>query len=422
MALVLTLLSVLLAYFSPEEVIPALAPYHIQQILILPAIAATLISMNMRRAGPPWPQGMLLMGFWAAGVMSDLSKLWTRAALATFLAIGLLICIYFLVYLNAFSLPRIHLFCGIITVCALIMAVQGILAYHTGYLGDQLLKVRMEGMVLDKRICGSGFLHDPNDFAQFLLVALSFLGLSWKKDNSLGSFIMLVAPAAVLVYAIYLTFSRGAVFGIAVVLFVAISKRIGKGASAAAAGLLFLFMIAMKFGGGREISLQENSAAGRIVAWGAGLAQLRHFPVFGAGYLQFTEYNDLTAHNSFVLCFAELGLLGYFFWMALILTTAWGLESLAKLPQKSPADAEFNRYVTTIRAALYGFLATSWFLSRTYTETLYIILALGAVLILMRRKAYPWLTTPARLWVPVTIGLQLVSILIVYATVRLRSL
>ncbi|HEY2013009.1 MAG TPA: O-antigen ligase family protein [Bryobacteraceae bacterium] len=421
MALVLTLLSLILAYFSPEELVPSLAPYHVQQIVILPAIAASLISMNMRRAALPMPQAVLMIGFWIAAVLSDLTKLWTRAALSVFLTIGLLVCIYFLVYLNAFTLSRIQLFCAILSVCALIMAVRGILAYHTGYMEDKLLNVRLEGLVLNKRICGVGVLHDPNDLAQFLLVGLTFLGLFWKKDNAVGSFILLFVPSAVLIYAIYLTFSRGAVFGVVVVLFVAVSRRIGKLPSALAAGLLFAFMLAMKFGGGREISMQEGSAAGRIVAWGAGLAQLRHFPVFGAGFQQFTEYNDLTAHNSFVLCFAELGMLGYFFWLALILTTIWGLENLTKIMPKRPADFEFARYVTTIRAALYGFLATAWFLSRTYTETLYIILALGAVLIYMRRDIYSWLTIPARRWVPVTLALQLSSVVLIYVLVRLRS-
>lgn len=423
MSLILTLMSIVLAYFSPAEVAPSMAPYHLQQIIILPAVLASAIAMNMRRASLPAPQSLLIVGFWFAAVMSVLSKFWLRSALNAFITCGLLICIYFLVYLNAFTLARIHILGTVVIVCALIMAIQGILAYRTGYMGEKLLNMRIrDGVVLDKRICGVGFLHDPNDFAQFLLVGLTFLGLFWKKDNAAGNFIMLSAPASVLMYATYLTFSRGAIFGVAVIMFAAVSRRIGKAPSALLVGLLLVFMLAMNFGGGREISMQEGSAAGRIVAWGAGIAQLKRFPIFGAGYEQFTEYNDLTAHNSFVLCFAELGMFGYFFWLALILITVWGLESLAGIPRKTAADAEFGRYVTTVRAALYGFLATAWFLSRTYTVTLYILLALGAVLIQMRREAYPQLLVPTRRWVPVTLVVQVASLVLIYALVRLRSL
>lgn len=423
MSLILTLLSIVLAYFSPAEVVPSLSPYHVQQIIILPALLASAISLNMRRGSLPAPQSLLIVGFWFAAVISVLSKFWLRAAANTFITCGLLVCIYFLVYFNAFSLARIHVLGTVVVICALIMAVQGILAYHTGYMEEKLLNIRIhDTFVIDRRICGVGFLHDPNDFAQFLLVGLTFLGFFWKKDNVAGNFILLCVPAAVLIYATYLTFSRGAIFGVAAIIFVAVYRRIGKVPSAFVAGILFFFMLAMNFGGGREISMQEGSAAGRIVAWGSGIAQLKKFPLFGAGFEQFTEYNDLTAHNSFVLCFAELGLFGYFFWLGLILITGWGLESLARLPRKTAADAEFGRYLTTVRASLYSFLVTAWFLSRTYTVTLYILLALGAVLIGMRREAYPWLSMPTRRWVPVTLAVQVASLLLIYAMVRLRSL
>ena len=423
MAFVLTLISIFLSYFSPDEVIPSLSSYHIQQIILLPALGASLISMNMRRASLPWPQYILLLAFWGAVVMSVLSKFWLRSAFTAFITFGVLACIYFLVFLNAFTLPRIHILCAVISLCAVIMAIQGILAYHTGYMADVLLNMKIQDdFILYKRICGFGVFHDPNDFAQFLLVGTALLGLFWRKGQFAFNLILLFVPWTILFYAIYLTYSRGALFGAAVILFVAISGRIGKMGSAIMAGLLFAVMLAMNFGGGREISIREGSAAGRIVAWGAGISQLKQFPVFGVGFGQFTEYNDLTAHNSFVLCFAELGMFGYFFWLALILVTVWSLEKLARLPRKTPEDILFARYVTTIRAALYGFLATAWFLSRTYTETLYILLALAAVLAHMRREAYPAISFPIRRLVPVTVALQVVSLVAVYLMVRVRSL
>jgi len=423
MALILTLISIVLAYFSPADIMPSLVRYHIQQIVLLPALAASLISMNMRQASLPRPQYPLLLGLWCAVVMSVLSKFWPRNALNAVVVFGLLVCIYSLVYLNVFTPARVKAVCLVVSLCAVIMAVQAIFAYHTNYLADKLLNMRVEdGLVLYKRVCGLGVLHDPNDFAQFLLIGLTFLGVFWSKGHTVGSILRLGVPASILIYAIYLTFSRGALFGFAVVAFVMIWRRIGALPSAAAAGGLFLLMLFMNFGGGREISIHEGSAAGRIVAWGAGIAQVKHFPVFGAGFGQFTEYNDLTAHNSFVLCFAELGFVGYFFWLALIVVTALALEGLTRIPVKTPEDAAFSRCTATVRAALYSFLATAWFLSRTYSETLYILLALGAALIEMRRQAWPGLAVPMRRWLPAAVALQAVSIAVFYLVVRLRSL
>jgi len=229
-------------------------------------------------------------------------------------------------------------------------------------------------------------------------------------------------PAAVLIYAIFLTNSRGAVFGMAAIVFAAVSMRVGKTKALIGTGVVVVLLLVAGFGGGRGISLHESSAAGRVMAWGSGISQLKTDPLFGVGVGQFTEYNDLTAHNSFVLCFAEVGFFGYFFWLALLITTAWGLETLAKVPAKTPEDEDFAGCVTVVRAALYAFLVTAWFLSRTYHETLYIILALAVVLICLRREQVPEAVMPMVRWVPLTFAFMVGSVLVIYGAIRLRAL
>jgi O-antigen ligase len=413
MALFLTLLSIALCYFSPAELVPTLAPYHIQQFIIGLAVVVSLFVFNPARGGMKSQQTALLMVFWFAVVMSVLSRGWLRPSLSAFLAFGLVVCIYSLVSLNAFSVARIKIFCRVISLCAMVMAVEGILAYFAGFQAEKL-------MIAD-RVRGYGVLNDPNDFAQFLLIGLAFLGLSWKKYHLLGNFVTVLLPASVLIFAIYLTGSRGAIFGLAALVFVAASTRMGKGKAFLIAGVIFALLVVGKFGGGRDISLHEGSAGGRVVAWGSGISQLKTNPLFGVGFQQFEEYNDLTAHNSFVLCFAELGFFGYFFWLALLVTTATGLEALAKIPVKTPEDADFSKCVTVVRAALYTFLATSWFLSRTYHETLYIILGLAAVLISMRRNEIPSPVMPMVRWVPIAFVGMVTSVLVIYGTIRFRN-
>ena len=74
MPLFLTLLSVVLFYFSPVEIIPALAAYHIQQVLIIPSMVLSMVSMTIRRASLASPQWQLIIGLWFA-VTSRLSNL-----------------------------------------------------------------------------------------------------------------------------------------------------------------------------------------------------------------------------------------------------------------------------------------------------------------------------------------------------------
>lgn len=423
MAFGLTLLSLILAYFSPSELVPQLAPYHLQQFILFPAIATTLATMAMRQSKLQFPQSILIIGVWFGIVMSAMSKFWLRTSLEFFIAFSVVVCLYFLVLINSYSIARIRLLYLVLLLFGLIMAVQGILAYHAGYQKDKLvIESLIEGFVVMKRIRAYGFLSDPNDFAQFLLVALAALRFFWVKGRGITNIVVLIIPTSVLVYATYLTHSRGAIIGICVIAVVLISTRFGRIQSVVVAALLFLVMVAFKFGAGREIGVSEGSAAGRLMAWGTGIQMLRDNPLFGVGYGRFTEFHDLTAHNSFVLCFAELGIFGYFFWLALIITTVIGVERLARMGAATGEDEAFARALTATRAALYSFLATSLFLSRTYNVSLYVILAMAAALIQMRQQRHPELALKPARWIPLTVAGQFASLVLVYLAVRLRAL
>jgi hypothetical protein len=411
-----------LAFFSPAEMFPTLAKYHIQQFILLPALAAAFASMATRAAGLQSPQYILMLGLWFAVVMSNLSATWFHGALNAFTAFGVPVAYYFLVSTSGFTLRRIRILCMTICLSALGLLALAIRDYHSGASTPLVLFRDLGGGVIKRRIMGWGFLADPNDFAQFLLLAICFLGLFWRKNFFLANIVRLFIPAAVLIYGIYLTESRGAIIGIVAVAFALLTHRIGKAAAGVVAGLLFMLLLALQFGGGRAVSMNEGSATGRIFAWGAGIGQLKSDPVFGSGFGLFTESNDLTAHNSFVLCFAELGMFGYFFWLALIVSCVWGLELMTRLPIKTEEDADFQRVVTAMRSGLYAFLATGWFLSRTYTVTLYVLLAMAAALIQMRKVTYPGIQIPPSRWIPRTVAFQVGSVMLFYVIVRLRGL
>ena len=421
MALALILLSLTLCYFSPGEVFPTLSPYHIQQVILLTATVASLPGFVMRGGKLASPHYILMIGLWFAVVASLLSRLWIRGSFDAFLEFGLIVIVYFLVLVNAFTPARVRLMCITIVICALAMSIQGMAAYHYGYEDERLLHISLEGATVVKRIRAYGILNDANDLAQFLLMALAMLGVFWKRGHTLGNIAKLIIPAGILIYAIYLTGSRGAMIGLTVIVFVLASQRLGKIQSALAAGIIFALLAVGNFGAGRDISLREGSAGGRVVAWGAGISFLRSNPLFGLGYSQFAEVNTLTAHNSFVLCFSELGFFGYFFWLAMVVAAVLGLQRLSQAPLKTPEDYELRRCVTTMRTAFYCFLATSWFLSRTYNITLYVLLALCAALIQYHHELYPQAEPTTRRWATVTVVAQVASIVVIYATIRARS-
>src|SRR4029077_16531961 len=125
-------------------------------------------------------------------------------------------------------------------------------------------------------------------------------------------------PGATLLYTIYLTHSRGALLGLGSLFLAGPRRMVGIRWTA----VLLVAGVgpagAVGFTGGRAYTANEESAGGRIDAWNAGLSMLASHPLFGGGYHFFTEYHALTAHNSFVLCAAETGLVGYVLWLGML--------------------------------------------------------------------------------------------------------
>ena len=107
-------------------------------------------------------------------------------------------------------------------------------------------------------------------------------------------------------------------------------------------------------------------------------------PLFGIGPGLFADNNaNLTAHNSFVLVIAEMGIVGYTIWLAFL---GYGLMmTLAVLRHAPPvavdaqaaADWKSERSLAmTLLLAQVGYLGTAFFLSRSYVILLYLLSAL----------------------------------------------
>ncbi|MEO5883450.1 MAG: hypothetical protein ABIQ06_13615 [Caldimonas sp.] len=74
-----------------------------------------------------------------------------------------------------------------------------------------------------------------------------------------------------------------------------------------------------------------------------------------------------------MLAFAEPGLVGYFAWLGLIVVTWLGLGQALRAARP---DAKAAKLALALRAALVAYLTCAWFLSRTYSPGLFVLLAL----------------------------------------------
>jgi putative inorganic carbon (hco3(-)) transporter len=378
---------------------PELIAYRPMLILWLVAFLLGIgrLLMTQKIAGRP-AHFVLLAMLLVAVAISSLARDSVEIMVASVVDFLPAISLMLLAMINLTSLARLKIACTTIVICLLMLGSAGIAAYHTGFMVEEFVVRQnvdnperdLTGPIqIDEsappaadvsgtsmwRVRSVGFLNDPNDFAQVLVMTLPLLWLLYAGRGWIMRTIMVFAPAAVLVYTIILTQSRGAIVGLAALGGLYLQRTMGTVVTASIAGVGVLGLVGLTFGGGRAFSTGEESAAQRIDAWWEGINLLKAYPVFGAGFGNFYNHHYLTAHNSFVLCFSELGLFGFFAWMGLLVLAYKGLAQAIAL--KNPSQPDANAWTAEVlRFSFVGYFVCAWFLSRTYSPATYLLLGL----------------------------------------------
>jgi putative inorganic carbon (hco3(-)) transporter len=446
MSFALFIVYILCTYLRPFEMFaPDLNEYRPMLILLALALVPAAVRAAMRQeVGVRAVHFKLLALLVLAIGVSQVANQWAGGALVSIGDFSASAMLMVLCFLNLTSIKRLQVTCIAITVSAVLLAGLGIYSFHTGFMAEELVlrqnptdEDALESVVAEDmnaipaldtsgryflRLRSLGFLNDPNDFAQFMVMVLPLLWWAHAPGRWLRNLLVLGAPGVVLGYAIYLTQSRGAMLGIAAVLLMAAQRWLGTVRTLVLGALVVAAFGIVSFGG-RELSTNEESAAQRIDAWYAGWTMLKAKPLFGVGYGNFLDYNTLTAHNSFVLCFSELGLFGYFAWLGLIVLTFAGLNRAVRL---APQEAPERRLAVMLRAALIAYLACAWFLSRTYQPGLYVVLALCISAWICTQKliapTVPQAMEEALPWPKATVMAMVISIATIYAFIAAQRL
>jgi O-antigen ligase len=103
-------------------------------------------------------------------------------------------------------------------------------------------------------------------------------------------------------------------------------------------------------------------------------------PVFGVGPDMFTEHHHLTAHNSFVLVMAELGVVGLFFFTGLFYYAYyWLWQNMLKTKSVQFEKTDLG-LLSAAYASLTGVLTSMFFLSRSYVLLPFMALAVVTVI------------------------------------------
>jgi O-antigen ligase len=142
--------------------------------------------------------------------------------------------------------------------------------------------------------------------------------------------------------------------------------------------------------GGRGGEEADSSSIERIGLLYEGMDMVREYPVLGVGVNQFMDhaFGAMTAHNSYVLAAAELGLPGCLIWTMLVYASVkipWAVA------MRAPRDLDPR--LRTVGMALFvafaGILVGVFFLSFCYKAVLFVYFGLSGALFIAARRSSP---------------------------------
>ena len=416
----LSLLYLVLTIIRPQDYLPGLVGVPVSPVVLVLAFLAWLVSAAKTFAAP---QFLILPVFLLVLMVSQVVNGWSGGALDELAKFGPTVVAFFVLAACCTSQHRVVVAMAVFVLCAVVLALHGVEQADTG--------VGWTGIPIgeDGRIQYVGIFNDPNDLGLLFAATLPMAVFLSRRGGFFGR-IFWLAAAALLLYGTYLTNSRGAMLSVLVVAGIYIWRRRGM-VTAGVLGVIGLACMQVLSSRMQDLDVDDESAYGRVDAWYSGLHMFMSHPVFGVGAGNFTEYNDLTAHNSFVLVLAETGFVGYILWLAFV---SYGfLMMLAVLrhkpdPAAGPEQADEWRgecgIAFTLLSSLCGLFTSAFFLSRSYTVVMYLLIAVVVGYYMGVRQRFPEL--PAfRLseggwrWVPAAVGS--IAVMFVVVAVLLRS-
>lgn len=416
MGFVLSILYFVTYYLTPPVLFGPLAAFRIELIL---AVLLCIVSLPKLKKSLilKTPQSLASIGLFFSGFLSVLIGMhWGKGAIQAFSAITPCAIAYFLVCLHCNTKKKLQGIVLILLFVCLFVIAHGYYDLHYGvarngapqpgaseeFDEDQwnaehpyLFAMNNDAGEWFYRLRGLGLINDPNDFGQLLACAIPLMFIFWRPKKMLKNFVFVLFPVCVLLFGAFLTHSRGTLVALMAVAVVAARRRIGTLPALLIAGVLFVAAMALHFTGGREISAQSGSD--RTALWSSGLQMVKSHPLFGVGLGSFADNCDgcgHTAHNSVIICVAELGMIGLYFWCLFLFPTirdALAIASPANVSEAEPVEpvddgfpltirkieaidkADINRMGRLLVLSLTGFLVAGWFLSRAYVMTFFLL-------------------------------------------------
>lgn len=237
---------------------------------------------------------------------------------------------------------------------------------------------------------------DNNDLGLALNMTLPMFFFLAKMESSPKIKRLLKILVVVTIPGVFFTYSRGALVGLAVVLFLMAMtsrQRLVLIPVLLLTSLFAMFLTPQKWQQRmnltNEHAVLDDSALSRINAWHYCWNLVMDYPLTGGGFEAFTpelfaQYapNPKDVHGPHSIYFgvlAEHGFIGLFLYLSLIASCFWTLRSVRKYARASGDDRAAN-YASMLQFSLLAFLASGAFLGRAYFDYFFTIVGCTAIL------------------------------------------
>lgn len=365
------ILYLVLLYVRPQDFIPQLEKARIALSLaglILVSFFTFKVVRRERISFLASRQHLLVFALLAIVPLSNLVNFRIGSAWDGFNIFLTVFLLFYLIASIADDFRRFRTVCWTLVASTAAICVNALIQKFRGYdlVGQETILGRVHWI---------GLFGDPNDFALLVNSMLPFVLVNlFDRGARVVAKIGLAIVGALFVVTIYYTNSRGGFVALLLILLVFSLRRWGV-VKGLALGAVFL-VLGLLFSPSRvgDMNPYEMSASGRVYAWIGGLVMLKSRPLLGVGFGNFELFHERAAHSAYIQCVAELGLLGYFAWIALIYTSLADLRRAERF-----AESAYARYAPIVEMSMVGFCGSAIFLSQAYSPVLYIIAALAVL-------------------------------------------
>jgi O-antigen ligase len=373
----LLLIFLFLLYANLPFVLPVTEVLRPAKIVAGAALAALLAEamFGKRTLGFAWPEGSLLAGFVAVAALSCLTALWPAYAVAALSDLVKMALVYFFIVNCANTERRLRGVMWTIVVCGAIPAAGTLRNY-------------LHGNLLEGRASWLGIFANPNEVAYSLVILLP-LAAVLATGAGLMPRLALLGISTLYVGAIFVTFSRGGLVALAVVVGLYAWRKRNLWVQAALVALVAAGLVL----GGKHWS-RESDFSGlkgdvtfrqRLATSEAGLAMFADHPLLGVGlgcsviawplYAPKDLYSrsSLVVHNTVIQPLGETGAVGFilFAWFV-----GFGIYSARKLALDASRPSMAN-LGAGLEIAVWGFVVCG--LSGGYLLTWFPYILLGLV-------------------------------------------